>query len=84
MFDPGPGSFCFFLILSLVLLTSSACFGLWPWSVAVLLEPLEKGKVFGRFWGPEIRKGLWRVFGFRNSEGSLGGFGVPKFRKVFG
>ena len=31
----------FFFILSLVLLTSSACFDLWPWSVAVLLEPLE-------------------------------------------
>ena len=33
--------FFFFLILSLVLLPSSACRGLWPWSVAVLLEPLE-------------------------------------------
>ena len=32
---------CFSFILSLVLLTFSACFGLWPWSVAVLLEPLE-------------------------------------------
>ena len=31
----------FSFILSLVLLTSSACFDLWPWSVAVLLEPLE-------------------------------------------
>ena len=31
----------FFFFLSLVLLTSSACFGLWPWSVAVLLEPLD-------------------------------------------
>ena len=31
----------FFFILSLVLLTSSACFDLWPWSVAVLLEPPE-------------------------------------------
>ena len=35
------GGVVVFFFFSLVLLTSSACFGLWPWSVAVLLEPLE-------------------------------------------
>ena len=41
------------------------------------------GKVFGGFWGSEIRKHLRVVFGFQNSERALGGSGAPKFGKVF-
>ena len=36
------------------------------------------GKVFGWFWGSEIRKGLGSFWGFRNSERSLGSFASKK------
>ena len=42
------------------------------------------GNFFGWFWGSEIRKLLWLVLGFRNSETSLAGFRVPKFGTFFG
>ena len=45
---------------------------------------LHFGNFFGWFWGSEIRKLLWLVLGFRNSETSLAGFGVPKFGNFFG